>query len=513
MILSMVKLIFMFKNFRSENMQILQNRFFGAVRLILPFLLLLSGCSKKDMKTQKILARVGNRTITVEDFLNRSELTIRPKYPSKSGYELNKILLDNLIAEKILAVQAGDTCQLAKSDMFKAYIQGIREQTMREEMFFKVAYNKVKIDTNEIKSLFRFAGREYKVGFYTITKDEAAQEIQNKILLEPDKAGKVFDEIGDGRKVPEQTVAWKDPKDDMIQDALFTHPVKLDTVIGPLRLGKNLYVLMKVLDWKDQPVFGGDEVQARWNEVVDKTRMRKAKAIWTRLEAKLMKGKRIHFNPPVFKKLAELSFGLYSAPSDSQRQDMLAAFFGKNNDLSQIETLGNKDVFLKSPFFTLDGKTWTVEDFKKELAVHPLVYRTKNFTQKTFPNEFKNAIADMIRDRYLAQEAYKKHIQNDDVVKSRALTWRDAVLGSWERDQTLARLAKKHHLEGKTDKLTKVYIAYMDSLMRAYSGRIFINDEELKKINLTNIDFYAFKPGVPYPRAVPSFQEFIFNVR
>lgn len=239
-------------------MQILQNRFFATARFILLVLLLLSGCAKKDMKTQKILAKVGNRTITVEDFLYRSELTIRPKYITKRGYELNKILLDNLVAEKILAMQAGDTCQLAKSDMFKAYIRGIREQTMREELYFKIAYNKVKTDTNEIKGLYRFAGREYRLGFFTIMKDETAREIQNKILMDPQNAGKVFDEIGGGSKTPEQTVAWKDPEDDLIHDALFTHPVRKDTVIGPLRLGKNLYILMKVLDWKDQLVFGGE---------------------------------------------------------------------------------------------------------------------------------------------------------------------------------------------------------------------------------------------------------------
>jgi hypothetical protein len=493
-------------------MQILQNRFFTTVRLILLVLLLHSGCAKKDIKTHKILAKVGNQTITVEDFLNRSELTIRPKYITKKGYELNKILLDNLVAEKILAMQTGDTCHLAKSDRFKATIRGIQEQTMREELFFKIAYDKVNIDTNEIKGLYRFAGREYKLGFYTIMKDETAQGIQNKILMDSNNAEKVFDEIGGGSKTPEQTVAWKDPGDDRIHDALFTHPVRKDTVIGPLRLGKNLYILMKVLDWKDQPVFGGDEVQARWNDVVEKTRMRKAKAVWNQLLEKLMTGKRIHFNPPVFKKLAELSYNLYSAPGDSQKQDVITAFFGKNSDVSQIDVFGGEDVFLKSPFFTLDGKTWTVEDFKKELAVHPLVYRTKDFTQKSFPVEFKNAIADMIRDHYLTREAYKNHLQNTDVVKSRAVMWRDAILGSWERDQTLVRLAKKHRLEGQTDKLTKVYIAYMDSLLKAYSGRIFIDDKELKKINLTNMDFYAFKPGVPYPAAVPSFQEFIFNV-
>jgi len=89
--------------------------------------------------------------------------------------------------------------------------------------------------------------------------------------------------------------------------------------------------------------------------------------------------------------------------------------------------------------------------------------------------------------------------------------WRDAMIASWERDERLSRLAKKHHIEGQADKLTKVYNAYMDSLMKAYSGSISINTEELKKIELTGSDMVAFKQGVPYPYAVPAFREFIIK--
>ena len=96
----------------------------------------LSGCARKD-QDQVILARVGDRDITVREFKHRSEFTIRPKYPSKRGVELNRILLDNLIAEKILALEAGDTCALLRNKMFNAYIRGVQEQSMREELFFR----------------------------------------------------------------------------------------------------------------------------------------------------------------------------------------------------------------------------------------------------------------------------------------------------------------------------------------------------------------------------------------
>jgi hypothetical protein len=56
-----------------------------------------------------------------------------------------------------------------------------------------------------------------------------------------------------------------------------------------------------------------------------------------------------------------------------------------------------------------------------------------------------------------------------------------------------------------------VYAGYIDSLMNAYSGSIRIDEEALKNCQLTNTDMVAYKPGVPYPMAVPNFQAYILR--
>jgi hypothetical protein len=490
-------------------------RTIGAVlfRVLFPvafILFILSGCAKKD-GDQVVLARIGDRDITVKEFEYRCEFTIRPKYMTHKGIELNRILLDNLIDEKILAMEAGDTSRMARNKMFNAYIQGIREQAMREELFFKSAYNRVRPDTQEIKSLYRFTGREYRLAFYTLTDDNLARKVIERIATNPSSAGAVFDGIGGDRKPPEQRVSWKDPSSEPIFNALFTHPVGRDSVIGPLRIDRNLYVMMKVIDWKDEIALGQTEQQKRWNDVVERIKKRDSNALWNRMLEKLIGGKTIQFNPPVFKKLAELSYDLSIASGDSQSRDIVGDFLKNNADASKPDAFRSEKGFLKSPFLTFDGKTWTVEDFKNELAVHPLVYRTKNFTRQTFPREFKNAVADLMRDHYLTGEAYRNHLQKLDAVARKAAMWRDAMTAAWSRDQILAALAKKHHIEGQPDRLTSVYTAYMDSLRNAYAGRIRIEEPELQKIQLTNSDMIAYKPGVPYPMAVPNFQAYIMN--
>ena len=161
-----------------------------------------------------------------------------------------------------------------------------------------------------------------------------------------------------------------------------------------------------------QIAFGGDDAVKRWNDVAERIRKRDSNALWNRLLERLIGGKTIQFNAPVFRKLSDLSYDLFAASGDSQTKDILGDFLRKKSDASQFDAFGNEEAFLKSPFSTFDGKTWTVEDFKNELAVHPLVYRTKNFTKQTFPARIQERGRGFdASDHYLTREAYRNGLR------------------------------------------------------------------------------------------------------
>ena len=56
----------------------------------------------------QVLVYVGEKTITIQDFIRRSEYTIRPVYCRQSNYVHKKIILNSLIAEKLLAIEMED---------------------------------------------------------------------------------------------------------------------------------------------------------------------------------------------------------------------------------------------------------------------------------------------------------------------------------------------------------------------------------------------------------------------
>jgi len=78
------------------------------LRYLIHVLIFLIGCQTKFSSDNQleILAKIGDRLITRQDYLNRTEYTLRPDYCRGNQYLHKKIILNNLIAEKLLAIEA-----------------------------------------------------------------------------------------------------------------------------------------------------------------------------------------------------------------------------------------------------------------------------------------------------------------------------------------------------------------------------------------------------------------------
>ncbi|MDZ7372289.1 MAG: hypothetical protein ONB12_14100, partial [candidate division KSB1 bacterium] len=132
-------------------------------------------CSRKQapMEGEKVLVRIGDKaTITVNEFIARAEYWPRPDYCRQNNYIDKKIVLNSLIAEKLMAMEAGEDCPLLRSEEFQLFLKGRKEQAMRQWMHHVEATAKVKLDSAEIKKTFNLAGREYELAYFS-TRDTA----------------------------------------------------------------------------------------------------------------------------------------------------------------------------------------------------------------------------------------------------------------------------------------------------------------------------------------------------
>jgi hypothetical protein len=443
-----------------------------------------------------ILARVADKDLTVREFKLRTELTIRP-----NNFKDKNAAVNNLVSEKILSIEAMKTSMLPSNQIFQATLKGIKEQAMRDKLYEVAAVQKVKIDSNEMKTAYRLSQREYDVEFYSLHDQALAGRVTDIMDTSPELSGELFSELQEiaGQK-PLRKVKFKDRDVDAIRDALFTALLDTGAVIGPLNTGTGSYIVMRVVNWTDYPIISGQDQIERWAEVKEFLRESKARKAWAAFQADMMKGKKIEFSKEPFNVLCDMAFTRYAL---KKKSDSLHVTMGELPFPAENVDLG-------TAFFSLDGKTWTIGEFREKLLSHPLVFRTTAIDSTNFRREFKLAIVDMMRDYYLTQESYKRALDTTDDVAQTVVMWKDAMLAQDEQKRVVESALKDGKIKADDREGVRHYwISYIQDLQRKYSSKIVIDQATLAKIRLTNVDMFAFRPGVPYPVAVPDFPLYI----
>jgi hypothetical protein len=457
---------------------------------------------KKELQEQEIIAKIGKQVITAKDLIYRAETTVRP-----ARFQDKNIILSNLIAEKLLAQQLADTSSLLKNPSYLGFINGIKEQMMREQLYYHVAFDQVKLDSVELLNNYRVSGYEYNLQFYRINKQSLADTL-TKRLEHADAKGKeeIFSELEEHLdKKPMHKIKWDDPDADVIHEALYTDVGQQGEIIGPLKLAKNDYIIMKIIDWTYTPTIGNENYQLKLKNIEEKLKQEKAKKLWYRYILNLMKDKKLEFNRQVMKKLADLFYEISLSNTAKKELNLDKNMMEGDSTLSLLERAVNDPEFLDEPFFTIDNIKFTVKDFKKMLRSHPLVYREKYSNKNDFQKQFRLAVADLVRDHYLNKEAYKESLDKHPLVKKRVEIWKDALQADYQVREYLKEIKKRDDFDERLMKGDHNYLAvYVDSLYDKNHYSISINSEQLNKINLTKIQTVVMQPGVPYPFPFPN---------
>lgn len=423
-----------------------------------------------------VLARVGNREITLRDFLERAEYTIRAPYCKGSSNVEKNIVLNTLIAEKLLAIEADSNNTLERSRGFQDFLAGRREQMMRELLYHSEGEEKVRLDSNEIQIAVSVAGRTYRIQCLPAGADQKDS-------------------------IPELSVSWSSHVTKSIHRALFARPLRKGEVVGPFKLGDTLEVLMKVVGWHDLVAVTQTDILQRYHDVVEELTTAKADSIYDRYILRVMGGKTVRFDPEALNKLARILAPKYSNRKAKAEDEFLHSTYGRNDKnpaLSGSEYFAIKDL----PLLSIDRTPWTVQDLMRELDRHPLIFRKAHLKEK-FVNQLRLAIVDLIRDKYLTDAAYRKGLDHHALVAHYQQTWHDASVAMFARDGLLH--------EAQADSGNSVRIIeeslnpYVQRLLRKHSGEILINVDAYDKVKLTRIDMFVTQADVPFTIYVPAF--------
>ena len=466
-------------------------------------------CAKDEMP-KDVVFRVGDRYVTKKEFLYRAEFTPHPNFPTYDR-NMEKLFLNNMIMEKVFAEKFGDMSELNKNESFRAYLQGRKEQAMREQLFYKRAYDIVKLDSAQVAKTLQLSQREYDLEFYSIYSDSVGKKLKKRIEAAPDSALAIFNGIMPDGSRPQWSVKWKDPDHINIHEALYSGPLKPDSVIGPLQLDYDQWIFIKVVGWRDVVMFGGEEMQIRHQEVIEKLTQNRAARNWDAYLKGVMKGKEIEFDRDTFKKIADLTFDLNRTEDQRQKAEILRRFWQVEDSTLTSSDLPTDAAFLGQPFFTIDGVTWTVGDFRRALMSHPLVYRKASNSRSQFYFQFRRAVADLVRDTYLNKEAYRMGLDKDVAVRRTVELWQDALAASYERNRILNELGKA--LPDTSDpsrqfKLNKAFDEYLADLKKEYYQKIRVNHELFDQIEFPKTQLFVMQQNSPYPVVMPNWPMF-----
>lgn len=459
---------------------------------LLPVLILPGLVLPQNRSTDSILARVGSKEITVKDFLERSELTVRPQ-----NFKDKYTALNNLISEKLLAIEAEKNKTLEGKKFFEGTLRGIKEQSMRDKLYNKMAVDKTKITPDELKNAYRASLREYEIEFFTLRNKELADDIESEIDSFAQSKDQIFKELEtDINQKPIRKVSFKDKDDDAIHSALFANPLDTGEVVGPLKLTNGEFIIMKVLKWVDKPLMGGEDQVIQWNKVKEKLLEIKARKLFLAYQAQIMKGKIFEFDVNSFNAIADAAMDYYLSKTAN---DSLI------NPAKEIPT-PKLDIDPAAGFFTVNNKSWTVGDFKNELPAHPLVFRIKKLDKNNFKRQFQLAVVDMMRDYFLTQEAYKDSLDKSDEVTRTVNMWKDSFTANAEMSNVI-KSALDRGIINREDNLgmLKYKEDYIKNLQMKYGDSVEINFKLLDNLSITKVDFLAVRPGVPFPLATPNF--------
>ena len=379
---------------------------------------------------------------------------------------------------------------------------------MRQWLFYKEAHEKVVLDTSKIIKIVKLAGRKYNISYFSLEDSVLATEISKEIYAKNNSFEDVFFKNTGLDSLPKREVEWSSSENNSILDALYSETLQKNQILGPVKIvDSKQFVLMKINGWIDRPTITESQFHGRWKNVSDEYTQREALRIKNNYIRKIMKGKSIEFSPDTFRKIANLLGPIYLMTDSEKKEFTKNSYWKLNNENEKFVNLEAQiKALYQEPLFKVDNEIWTVKRFSEELRVHPLVFRNKKMKNREFGQQLQFAIIDMITDKYLTKEAYKRGYDKINVIQRNKNMWKDNLNYQYYK----AIVFKKFEIDSVSESNYLTLIenhlnVYVDSLQNKYSDIIQINTEAFDKIKLTRIDMTVTQQNMPFSKTVPGF--------
>ena len=486
-------------NFQFSNMTVIK-----ALCYCLLIALLCWSCedsSTTEPETEEVvIATVGDKKITLKQFRERSELTPRPGYCSGNSLDAKGIVLNSLIGEKLLALEAEKEEKLVNNSSFRNYVRGIKEQSMRLHLLEEELADDLKLSDEEWTRYYNQAIRKMEVAFL---HSNSLDEI-NAWRAAIDASGdfdQVAMDIRNGKPAPIEEVGWGESLE-ALDDAIFDKSVDAGSVVGPIKTPVGYYIARVNKATREMPIGQGsqDEQLRKVESVITGRKWLKAASQYV---ADLMSDRDIQLDAKGFDLLLSFYKPTHAIPNTKAEYLQFSS-----GELEMIREEAEKALVnnLDTPLLTVNGKPWTIGEFIEYSKRRPVTFRSKKMYEREFPHHLKLAIQDMLRDQRLTEAAYEKGLDKKAEVLAEAETWRDHLLAIGKRNLLLKQLGFDEKISRNPLDAINVLRPQLNVMARFHPIEVLIDEQTLSEITLNRVQMKVVRNhDFIYREAVPNF--------
>jgi len=458
----------------------------GLSLLAAPFifaLVFVLSCSKGDEKTP-VLARVGDRTISGEEFRRRAELSL-PPYRDTDPESVKLQLVDLLTCEKMMALEA-EALALDTSRIFLATADFAGELALARELYIEEVRDKVELDEGEIEDAIEKMAQTRTVKLLPFSDRERAERYHQR-LSNGESFEKIAAEIyGLAADTLSQrmTTSWGD-NEPALDEAVFALK-KIGQLSPVFRTSRGFAVC--VLENIER-----DAVQTRTDYEDLKRRARTV--LRARLESQrsgefvsaFMGDKGVTLDREVFPVFAQAILGQIRFSPEKIKVNTLQM---DGIDRIQQDLAPHRHRTL----VRFHGGQWSVQDAidRWRLCNLPLDIKSEQACRRSIVRN----LSTMIRDKFLADEARRRGYCNRSSVKEQVGMWRDHLLYAMLKNKL-----SKPDLDPEFD-----WTGYLDRLRCKYPAKI--DSGLIGEIVLNDIRLLAVRPGQYASLVVPVWPRF-----
>ena len=369
----------------------------------------------------KSLAKVGNKTITEDEFVERFEFT--PQKLSQNSKNLNSAKLDflyTLIAEKLWSLEA-KKLDLDTSEVIKFSKKEFEKMFVRDELYKREITQKTKISETELEEAYlRYINKLYVNFIFSDSKTE----IDNLFNLL--NTGVPFDTILSVRREYEEQIKPIEvvygQMDEAVEDSLYN--LKLYEYTEPIFTPDGWYIF-RLTNKSSQLLSAAEDVKTAYSNAKKIIKARKEKKIFDEFYINFFNDENVNVNPVLFESLADKLASEFNFKKNQLDVKENQPVYILANDVNRIESQLGKDT-LSMQYINFSKNPVTLKGFFRSIVFNGL--SSKEFTIEHIRNLLDQKTRNFIEQELLYREGIKKGYADLPSVQKDINMWYDNYL-------------------------------------------------------------------------------------